>query len=461
MKIRIHALTICALMALITFSSVAEDNGGYLRQPMPERWIHSGADVGPLPDDVEWWKTFGDPVLDSIVALGIERNLNLSQAARRVKMARLSVASARSAYFPTIGISTGYARKRNVGEDSNLFSLGADMNWEIDLFGKITSQVKAGKASAEVSRAEYRGALVSIIAEIATCYINYRVYQTELEVAKMHLESQASVLKITEARYEAGLVSKLDVAQARVVYGNTEAVIPQLESSIEQTFNALAIMLDEYPENFSIPGGNEGKLPMVNRSVSTGMPMNLLRRRPDIAQAEAQLAVYAARTGIARKDFLPTLSLEGSIGFSSPEAGQLFEGRSLSYSIGPTLSWTIFEGLGRKYALESAKEQMQAGIDNYNLTVMTAVEEVNNAMSAYSAALRTVDKQLSVLDDSHEAFNLSIDLYKQGLTPFTNVENAQISWLNCANSLVTSQGNALVSLINLYKALGGSPLDHI
>lgn len=200
---------------------------------------------------------------------------------------------------------------------------------------------------------------------------------------------------------------------------------------------------------------------MVNRSVSTGMPMNLLRRRPDIAQAEAQLAVYAARTGIARKDFLPTLSLEGSIGFSSPEAGQLFEGRSLSYSIGPTLSWTIFEGLGRKYALESAKEQMQAGIDNYNLTVMTAVEEVNNAMSAYSAALRTVDKQLSVLDDSHEAFNLSIDLYKQGLTPFTNVENAQISWLNCANSLVTSQGNALVSLINLYKALGGSPLDHI
>lgn len=456
-----HVLTLCLLATGIPQLLYAADNDNdhYLRQAMPESWIYSGIETSQIPEDANWWQSFGDPTLDSLIRVGIERNLNLSQAARRIEMARLAVSGAKSSYFPTIGISAGYTRAREMSIDSNKFSLGANMSWEIDIFGKITSQVKAEKANYNVSRAEYRGVMLSLIAEIATDYFNYRIYQTELKVAKMHLESQSGVLKITEARYEAGLVSKLDVAQAKVVYGNTEAAIPQLESSIQQSFNALAILLDDYPENLSIAPLKDGKLPSIRQIIPIGVPMNLIRRRPDIAEAEAQLAVYAAQIGIAKKDFLPTLTLDGSIGFASDDIDKLFKGKSFTYSIGPTLSWTIFEGLGRKYTLAKAKEQMEAGIDNYNLTVMTAVEEVNNALAAYSAALKTVDVELRVLEDSHEAFTLSIDQYKQGLTAFTNVENAQISWLSCADSLVTSQGEALIALIDLYKALGGSPRE--
>lgn len=426
---------------------------------MPDRWIYEGTVSQILPDDSDWWKSFADPTLDSLVTLAVDRNLNLSQAAHRREMARLAVKSARSAYFPTIGASAGYSRTRAHRTDANEFSLSADMNWEIDVFGKITSQVKAKKKDLDVSRAEYRGTLISLVAEVATYYTNYRVLQTELRVAREHLESQDTVLKITEDRHEAGLVSKLDVAQARVVYGNTKVTIPQLEAQMQQTFNALAILIGEYPEQLAQNFNFDGQLPAIDRVVPAGVPADLLRRRPDIAEAEGRLAGYAVQVGIAKKDFLPTLSLAGSVGFSSEKIGKLFDDGNLTYSIGPTLSWTLFEGLGRKYALAQAREQMEAGIEDYNLTVMNAVEEVNSALSSYHSAMATVALQRGILEDSHEAFTLSMDQYKLGLTDFTSVMNAQIDWLSCANSLATSHGNAIVALIDLYKALGGSPTE--
>lgn len=460
MRIILHVLTVCLIATFFpAIIRAEEDTERYLRTPVPEQWIYTGIEMEAFPSDTEWWKSFADPTLDSLIHLGMERNLNVSQTMRRIEMARLSLSSAKSSFYPSIGVNAGYARTKSHNTEANVFSLGAKMNWEIDLFGKINSQVKAGKAALDLSRAEYRGAMLAMTAEIATYYINYRIYQTELEVARMHLESQGQVLKITEARHEAGLVSKLDVAQARVVYGNTEVTIPQIEASIKETFNALAILIGEYPETLTFDTNRKEQLPTIYRIIPAGVPMNLLRRRPDIAQAEATLAGYAAQIGIAKKDFLPTLSLEGSIGVESEKADKLFDSGSLSYSIGPTLSWSLFEGMGRKYALARARQQMEAGIDNYNLVVMNAVEEVNNALLAYSAAVKTVEMQRHVLQDSHETFTLSLDLYTQGLTAFTNVENAQINWLNCANAIVASQGDALVALIDLYKALGGSPQE--
>lgn len=457
-----HVLTFCAACVVIPLAMTAQGNpdGSILMERMPDQWIYEGAVTEVLPDDSDWWKSFDDPTLDSLVNLAVQRNLNLSQAAHRREMARLAVKSAQSAYYPTIGASAGYARSRAHRTDANEFSLGAQMNWEIDVFGKINSQVKAKKSALNVSKSEYRGSLISLIADVATYYTNYRVLQAELQVAREHLESQARVLHITEARHEAGLVSKLDVAQAKVVYGNTSVTIPQLEAQMQQTFNAMAILLGEYPEQLAANFDYSRKLPAtIERIVPAGVPADLLRRRPDIAQAEATLAGYAAQVGIAKKDFLPSLSLAGTVGLSSGKIDKLFEGDNLTYSIGPTLSWTIFEGMGRKYALAQAKEQMEAGIEDYNLTVMNAVEEVNSALANYHSALATVGLERGILEDSHEAFTLSMDQYKQGLAAFTNVMNAQIDWLNCANSLATAHGNAMVALIDLYKALGGSPTE--
>ena len=200
-------------------------------------------------------------------------------------------------------------------------------------------------------------------------------------------------------------------------------------------------------------------LPDHNRLIPAGVPANLLRRRPDIVAAEATLARYAAQIGIAKKDFLPTLSLSGSVGWSGDRPGNTFSSKGFGYSVAPQLSWTIFSGLSRKYAVAEAKEQMLEGIDAYNLTVMNAYVEVENAMQSYLAATRSFELYRRVMNQSHEAFRISMSQYKQGLTDFTNVANAQIDWLNYANALVSAQGDALTALIDLYRALGGNPME--
>ena len=198
-------------------------------------------------------------------------------------------------------------------------------------------------------------------------------------------------------------------------------------------------------------------LPPYQHLIPAGVPANLLRRRPDIAAAEAQLAQYAAEVGVAKKDFLPTVALNGSIGWNSGKINKLVKSDSFTYSIAPKLSWTLFDGFARHHAVASAKEQLLIGIDAYNLTVMTAYTEVENAMEAYNAALESMTLNSEVFSQSREAFDLSMEQYKQGLSAFTNVVNAQIDWLNCANTLVAAHGDALIALIDLYKALGGAP----
>ena len=171
--------------------------------------------------------------------------------------------------------------------------------------------------------------------------------------------------------------------------------------------------------------------------------------------SEYNLAAYAAELGIAKKDFLPTLTLNGSIGTEAHRGGDLFRNNSLTYTIAPTLSWTLFDGFARRSAVASARQMMEIGIEEYNLTVLTAVQEVDNAMAAYTNALRAIDLTDKVVEESQRSFDLSIDLYKQGLTPFSNVVDAQMNLLQYSDSRVTAQGRALTALIDLYKALGG------
>lgn len=439
----------------------------YLEQTMPERWSYSPEVSETMPNEDVWWKSFKDPLLDSLIQAGVENNYNVKMAMQRILMARQAVGQARASYFPSISLSAGYNKSRISGatsgkdvpaSNSSYFSLGADMNWEIDLFGRITAQVKEKKASVEVSKADYMGTMVSMTANIATYYMELRTLQAELAVAEEHLKSQQQVLKIAEARHEAGLVSKLDVAQAKTVFYSTEAEIPALKANIRTTINAIAILLGCYPDKLYGTLSVVRPQPEHKVLISTGVPMELLRRRPDIIVAEKELAVYAAQLGIAKKDFLPTLSLQGSIGVSSHDFGNLFKKNSFEYTIAPTLSWTLFDGLSRRYAVAEARTQMEIGIEDYNQTVITAVQEVDNAIISYNSAVETIEIDQKVFEQSQEEFNLSLEQYKEGLAAFTNVVDAQISWLNYANSLVEAKGNALTSLVQLYQALGGSPM---
>ena len=210
-----------------------------------------------------------------------------------------------------------------------------------------------------------------------------------------------------------------------------------------------------YPEKLAYLLDKPAKLPNPFVMTDIGVPADLLRRRPDILQAEMLVAEYAAQLGVAKKDFLPTLSLAGSIGTQAHDLRDMFSDKSFTYSIAPQLSWTIFEGLARKYRVAEAREQMQLGIDSYNQTVMNAVIETDDALQTYRSDLERIDLIRKVNEQARESLDLSVDRYKRGLAPFTDVMNSLVSLLEYQNTLLQTRASALNSAIRIYQCTAG------
>lgn len=459
------AKKIFTLITILTgvFIIKAEETN-YLEQPMPETWQLERQNFQTNPCEDAWWTTFNDPVLSKLIEMAVANNYNVAAALKRIEMASKEIGMTKSGYYPTIGVSGGYTKAQESGRlyhnpttpvRSSYFNIGASMNWEIDVFGRVNSNVKEKKAAYNVARADYDAVMVSLCASVATAYMQLRTYEEELAVAKAHIESQKYVCKITEARFNADLGNMLDVTQGLVVLYETEATLPTLESNVRTMKNSLALLVGKYPGEIDGLLDSQKGMPQYRQTVAIGVPAELLRRRPDIVEAEMELAEYAAAVGVAKKDFLPTLTLTGDIGTSAHNGKDLFSKNSLTYSIAPQISWTVFEGLSRNYALSESKLQLEAAVDSYNLTVMSAVEEVDNALVSYASLLNAIELQTRVVAESKKSMELSFELYRSGLTMFTNVVDGQISWLTNQNTLTEMQGEALAALVNIYKALGG------
>ncbi len=457
-----------ALLALAAsgsaFTSKASDSRDWLLDSIPQRWNYQSAYTQKLPTDDDWWKTFDDATLDSLINMAEKGNYNLAAAFSRIEMAKKTLDAAKAAYFPTVNLSAGWTKGQSSGASGpvvaksspyDYFSLGASMQWEIDIFGRITQNVKANKAAYNATKAEYDGVMVSLAANVAKAYINLRTYQNELQVAQSHLEEQEKVLKIVEARFKAGIASMLEVSQSRTVVASTRASIPPLLAMIESSINSIALLTAQYPDDIYQWLSAPAPMPKVEYGANLGVPADLLRRRPDIIQAEYQLAEYAAQLGMAKKDFLPTLSLTGSIGTQAHNAKNLFGDHSMYWEVNPTLSWTLFDGLARNYKTAEAKAALEAAVDSYNYTVMNAVIEVSNATTTFKSTMQTIELTEDVIEESKQSLDLSVELYKKGLSPFSNVVDAQISYLTNQDSKITAQGKALTAVVNLYEALGG------
>lgn len=412
----------------------------------------------------QWWHSFDDSRLDTLIAIGMANNYDVSMAMRRIDIAKATVRQAESAWYPQLGLEAGWNKSRQSGRiagrersatGTSYFRGEVTMSWEIDVFGKVRAQVNHDKKQMQLSSAEFDGAMLTVQASIATAYFTLLMHRAQLALANEHVASQKQLLSITEKRYKTKLVSKLDVAQASTLYYGTESSIPALESSIEADYNAIAVLLGLERQN--LPSGiyEDAELPTARRYVLSDIPADMIRRRPDVVAAEKSIDVAAAALGIAKSEYLPSLSLQASAGTAAHNIGDVFDRQAFTYTVAPTLSWTIFDGFGRRAATASARENMKYEVDNYNMTVIEAVQEVNNALSAYNATLRYIDLVQKAVDSSHESVVLSLDRYKQGLTDFYNVVEAHLSYLTYQNNLVSARGQVLANLIDLYKSLGG------
>lgn len=389
-----------SLLLLLFLSSAisAQHADHYLDTPLPQAWEEGGEVFRQtLPVDDQWWKSFGDTTLDSLISIAVDRNYSVLTAIDRMNMAKAGLRMERSGFFPTVGINAGWTRQQTSGNTSELpqstqhyYDVSANMSWELDIFGSIRQRVKAQKETFAASKEEYTAVMVSLSAQVASSYIQLRELQQELKVVERNCASQAAVLKITEVRYNTGLVSKLDVAQAKSVYFSTKASIPQLESGINQYITSLAVLLGTYPQEIRPVLERVGELPDYMEPISIGIPADLLMRRPDIRSAEHQINAQAASLGASKSDWLPQVFIKGSVGYASKDFKDLTKHKSFTYEIAPALSWTIFSGGKLVNATKSARAQLDEAIDQFNQTVLTAVQETDNAMTAYRSSIKQI-----------------------------------------------------------------------
>lgn len=458
-------LRIGNIMFLLFLSSVAfpQATNRYLDKPLPQEWEEDAQIFQQvLPVDDQWWKAFQDPVLDSLISVAVKQNYSIPTAIDRINMAKANLRMERGNFFPTIGLNAGWTRQQSSGNTSELpqstqhyYDASLNMSWELDLFGSIRNRVKAQKENFAASKEEYTGTMVSLCAQVASAYINLRELQQELAVIQKNCASQEAVLKITEVRYNTGLVSKLDVAQAKSVFFSTKASIPQIESGINQYITTLAILLGTYPQEIRPTLESPGILPDYMEPIGVGLPADLLLRRPDIRSAERSVNAQAALVGASKSDWLPQIFLKGSLGYAAKDLKDLTHHKSMTYEIAPALSWTLFKGTQLVNATKLAKAQLDEAINQFNQTVLTAVQETDNAMNAYRNSIKQIVALREVRNQGQETLTLSLELYKQGLTPFQNVLDAQRSLLSYENQLVQARGYSLLQLIAMYQALGG------
>lgn len=456
------------LTALFIFTSLtlsASDNAvRMLTDSLPQRWEYYPSAEGQIISlNDNWWTNFEDEVLDSLVQLGLRENTDIRTAHNNINIALNTYRAARSSYFPTLSVQAGWDKSRvsatqagGTPSKSRYWTGEIGVSWQIDLFGKITQQANAKKSLYQVSQAEWAGTMLTVISNIINEYIDLRVAQLQLTIMQQHAESQLEVVEMVLARQKAGVASMLDVAQSKTVYYSTLANIPVYENTISNCINSLAVLTGTYPQNlpkdlFSIPAD----LPNYQQFISVGIPMDLLRRRPDVIEAEKTIASYAAQLGVAKKDFLPTLTLEGTISTTARDFNKLFSDPSFGYTIAPSLQWNFFTGGEQIYNVRVARETLQNEINTYNYTVMNAVEETNNALSMFHTALEHIRLIDDVVQWARKSLNLSVELYRSGLTAFSNVVDAQESVLEYETQAVAAREDALLALVEIYSALGG------
>ena len=453
------------LLFLTPFAgAVAQQGEVFIDSALPEGWNNGDCFDQTMPPDDEWWQNFEDPVLDSLILYASENSYSVLGAMENIRKARAAWNIARGKMLPTFDMGMGWQRAKTSGNIASTmytetwegqFNAALSMQWQADVFGSIYMRSKAQKMLFMATEEEYRAVMVTLVANVATTYFSLCQSVAQLKVLRENVKSQREIMEIVISRYNSGLASKLDVAQSRSVYYSTMAEIPAMQATIDSYRNKMAVLLGIYPQELAEWPGEECVLPSYMEPIGVGVPAMLLRRRPDIRVAEKQVEANAAQLGATRRDWFPEVLVTGSIGFSSGEMKHLFRSKSLTWEIAPTIKWNIFSGGERLNATREARAALDQSIISFNSTLLTAVQEVESAMSQYKSSVEQIVSLREAVNQNEETLTLSLELYKQGLTEYQNVLDAQRTLLTYQGYLVQAQGGSLIYLVQLYEALGG------
>jgi NodT family efflux transporter outer membrane factor (OMF) lipoprotein len=459
----------------------------YCRPPAPvaEEWI-GAADPNVQNRHLDdWWHVFEDPTLNSLIGTAYEQNLNLRVLGTRVLEARAQQAIAVGTIFPqtqqAMGQYSRVALSHNTFNNPSAFTsvapgpvppgalignfysdwtAGFNLNWELDFWGRFRRAIESANASLDASVENYDAALVTLLGDVATNYVQYRVAQQRIKIARDNVHIQEGVLALAEQRFKVGTATRLDVEQARTVLEQTRSTIPALEITLGQANDTLCILLgipprDLEPELGPGPELNADPLPKLPTWVAVGIPADLLRRRPDIRSAERQVAAQSALIGVAEADLYPTIFINGTLGWEAANLSKLFESQSFFGDITPSFKWNIlnYGRIVNNVHLQQARTQEL--IATYQNQVLTAAQQVQTALRGFLRSREQAEDLARSVTAAVAATQVGVQQYQAGTVPFNTVFNLETTQVQQQDNLAIAQGNIALNLITVYRALGG------
>lgn len=409
-----------------------------------------------------WWAAFEDPVLDELIDRAAEGNLDLAIAAARVKEARGLRRVAEADRVPTVDMTGSASREKFSGATNPLLSgstevyhFGFDATWELDVWGRVARSVEAATADLQASEEALRDLHVILFAEVARNYVDLRTAQERARFASTNATAQESTLQLVNDRFDVGLVNSLDISQAEMNLARTQSVVPTFRLQATQSAHRIAVLLGEQPGAVYKLLGQDTPIPSSEDVLEVGIPADVLRRRPDVRQAERSLAAQTARIGVSEANLYPQFALTGNFGWDALKASDIFSNSAEAWGFGIPFRWNLFDRgriKGDIAAQEARAEALQA---SYEQTVLLALEEVENAMVALTEERRRIVYLEASVAAAESAVSLVRDLYNQGLTDFQPVLDSERTLAEQQDALASSRGLLARDLIALYSALGG------
>ena len=412
-----------------------------------------------------WWNNFKDPVLSELIHTGINQNITYDIAKARIEQARANEYAAVAAFLPDV--TGNYALTRQVQSARtplgkfipkiiNQYRLGLDASWEVDIFGGLRRGYEVADALRAAAEAGFDDTGVSVASEIALNYIEYRAFARRVEIAESNAKIQGESKDLVQAKFDAGVVSELDLSQATSQLETTRSLIPSLVSEREACKYQIAVLLGEVPQNFTIKDMPKADVDFEFKDiVDISQPTELLRVRPDVRIAERQLQAQTANIGVAIAEVFPRFNIVGALGVQSIASSSLVEKKSEFWSLSPGVSLPIFSPRAFFADIKLARAEAEEALKNYELTVITALEDAQNSLNGYKNNLDRLASLEKAYTASKRALEISQDLYRQGLVDFQRVIESQRQVFTAEDSLLQSRQDSYLSAIQVYKAFAG------
>lgn len=423
----------------------------------------NGAGLQTNNPAVRWWNGFKDAKLEQLVERAVTNNHDLRIAAASLREARALRRSAQFDFGPTVSTRAGYTKTQNSSasvfgipqRQLDLYEAGFDATWELDIFGGVRRGLEAAGAEVQAAEANRQDVLVSLMSEVARNYLELRGLQNELSVAKRNAENQQETLKITQARLDAGRGTELDVARAQAQLSRTLATIPPLEVSISNALHRLGVLLGAQPTALRADLEKPEPLPALPQLVSIGTPEELLRRRADVRLAERRLAAATARIGVETADLFPRVFFNGNVRLEATSFTGLGQSGSDAWAFGPRITWAALDYGHVRARIQAAGARAEGLLAEYERTVLTTLEETENALVEFSKQQVRRDNLRDAVEASRKAVTLARQRFENGVTDFLVVLDAERVLLEAEDQLAQSQTRTATALVAVYKALGG------